>query len=120
MKSKGIPKYQRDEVRQYPCPPIHAAILCFPPSMLRASILNTKALSTLFDRYMHFHHSALFCLYSQAGGYKEVVIHLSVRYNTAPLLLLMPLFVLCLFHILWVIAFRQMIYLCEFFIRAYL
>lgn len=87
MKSKGIPKYQRDEVRQSgPCLPIRAAILCFPPSMLWGSILDTKDLSTLFDQYMHFHHSALFCLYNQAGGYKEVVIHPNVRFNS-PLLL---------------------------------
>lgn len=48
-------------VSRGPCPysPIRAAILCFPPSMLWGSILNTKDLSTLFDQYMHFHHSAL-------------------------------------------------------------
>lgn len=46
-----------------------------PPSMLWGSILNTKDLNTLFDHYLHFHHSALFCLYNQAGGYKEAVIH---------------------------------------------
>lgn len=103
-----------------PCSPIRAAILCFPPSMLWGSILNTKALSTLFDQYMHFHHSALFCLYNQAGDYKEVVIHPSVRFNSTLLLLLMLLFVLCLLLILWVIAFRQMIYLSESFINAYL
>lgn len=71
---------------------------------------------------MHFHHSALFCLYSQTGGYKEVVIHPTVRFNSTPPLhlLLMLLFVLCLLHILWVIAFRQMIYLCGFFIKDHL
>ena len=123
MKSKGIPKYQRDEVRQSgPCLPIHAAILCFPPSMLWGSILSTKDLSTLFDQYMHFHHSALFCLYNQAGGYKEVVIHPSVHFNSPLLLHLssMLLFVHCRLLILCVIAFRQMIYLCEIFIKAYL
>lgn len=65
-----------------PCSQIHAAILCFPPSMLWACILNTKDLSTLFDQYMHFHHSAIFCLYSQAGGCKEVVIHPTVCCNS--------------------------------------
>lgn len=88
--------------------------------MLWASMLNTKDLSTLFDQYMHFHHSALFCLYNQAGGYKEVVIHPSVRFNSTMLLLLMLLFVLCLPLFLWVITFRQMIYLSQSFIKAYL
>lgn len=89
--------------------------------MLWGSILNTKDLSTLFDQYMHFPHSALFCLYSQAGGYKAVVIHPTVRFSSTLLLhlLLMPLFVLCLLHILWVIAFRRVIYSREVFIEAY-
>lgn len=84
--------------------------------MLWGSILDTKDLSTLFDQYTHFHHSALFCLYNQAGGYKEVVIHPTVCFNSTLLLhlLLKLLFVLCLLHILRVIAFRKMIYLCEF------
>lgn len=66
--------------------------------MLWGSILNTKGLSTLFDHYMHFHHSALFRLYSLAGGYKEVVIHPTVGFNSSLLLhlLSMLLFVLCL------------------------
>lgn len=125
MKSKGIPKYQRDEVRQSGPMPLltnTCSHTLFPPSMLWGSILDTKDLSTLFDQYMHFHHSALFCLYNQAGGYKEVVLHPSVRFNSSLLLrlLLMLLFVHCLLHILWVIAFRWMIYLWEFFIEAYL
>lgn len=76
--------------------------------MLWGSILNTKDLTTLFDQYMYFPHSALFCLYNQADGYKEVVIHPTVHFNSTLLLhlLLMLLFVLCLLHILWVIAFR--------------
>lgn len=74
MKSKGIPKYQRDEVHQSrPIPLLTDTYI--PPSMLWGSILDTKDLSTLFDQYMHFHYSALFCLYNQGGGYKEVVIH---------------------------------------------
>lgn len=120
MKSKGIPKYQRDELRQPgPIPLLtntFSHTLCPPlASMLWGSILYTKDLSTLFDQYMHFHHSALFCLYNKAGGYKEVVIHSSVRFNSTSLLhlLLMLVFVLCYLHILWVIAFKQMIYLCE-------
>lgn len=87
MKSKGIPKYQRDEVHQpgpmplltntcsYTLSPNTPPTPPLAPSMLWASIRNTKGLSTLFDHYMHFHHSALFCLYSQAGGYKELLIH---------------------------------------------
>lgn len=91
--------------------------------MLWGSILDTKDLSSPFDWYMRFPHSALSCLYSSAGGYKEVVIHPTVRFNSAlllDLLLMLLFFVLSRLHTLWVIAFRQMIYLCKFFIAAYL
>lgn len=66
---------------------------------------------------MHFHHSAIFCLYSQAGSYKEVVIHSTVCFEGT---LLHPLLILFffLFHILWVIGFRQIVYLCDLFCQS--
>lgn len=82
----------------YPCSTVRVAILCFYPIMLWGRILNTKDLSTLFDRYMHFHHSALFCLYSLAGGCKEVVIHPMDGVNSTLMLHLQhsfAVFILC-------------------------
>lgn len=115
VKSKGMPKYQREEVSQSKIwSPSHPAM--FSPSMLWSSILNTKDVSSPFDQYIQFHWSALFCLCSQAGG-----SNLQRLWFIPPLhLLLMLLFVPCLPHILEVIAFRQIIYLCEFFNKAYL
>lgn len=80
MKGKGIPKYQREEVHHQCGSTALLTNTCshtlfFSPSMPRGSILNTKDLKHPFDHCMHFQHSALFCLYSQAG---EVGIHPTV------------------------------------------
>lgn len=60
IKSECIPKYQRDEVRQPgPIPPTQWYVA---PCLLWASIRMTKELSTHFDPFTHFHHSAVFFL----------------------------------------------------------
>lgn len=81
-------KYQREPVvASALARPYKRYTLCymrytlFSPSVPWASILHTKDLSALFDQYMHFHHSAIFCFYSKASGYKRAVVQSTVFNN---------------------------------------
>ena len=113
MKSKGIPKYQREEVRQSGPTPLGPIRTLFFTQHAVGQYTLHKGSKHPFDQYMHFHNSALFYLYSQASGYKEIVIHPTVRRNrTLMLHLLTVMLFLLFFNILCVIAFRQMIYRC--------
>lgn len=111
VKSKGIPTYQREEVCQSDLVIDSSSHTLLPLSMLWASIHDTKDIRTPFDHYMHLHESALFCLnclWAVICNYFQLQLHL----------LLTLLF--CHPHILGVIAFRQIMYLCELFTEAYL